>query len=380
MSNTNSIAIIGGGLAGLTLAYSLQEKGLNYELFEKDSELGGRIKTIKQDGFTFDVGFHVLLPEGYQLAELISNIEINKFNNGAIIKKENKSHLLANPLKHPSAILPGLFSKICSPKDKFLTFRLFLSVKPHYKRENISTLSFLRIYGFSENYIDYFFKPFFGGVFLDRELGTDAGMFKYLFARFARKGAALLTGGISEIINQVATKLDSSRIHLNSNVEMIDKKLVKLPNCDAKVFDTVVDARSLIDNSNSNGTSCFYFRAPNVNSIGKYLVLNANNDAEVNHFCMLSNVCPSYAPEGETLLSVTSLNPDADEKTILSDLKKLLPGESSGLELLKIFRIPNALPREPFMPQPLQIGDVYNRASQTGAIASALKLVQDLEH
>jgi len=54
------IIILGGGLAGLSLAYFLKEKGHNSILFEKDERCGGLCRSTKMGGFTFDVGGHFL--------------------------------------------------------------------------------------------------------------------------------------------------------------------------------------------------------------------------------------------------------------------------------------------------------------------------------
>jgi protoporphyrinogen oxidase len=54
------IAVLGGGLAGLTCAILLQEKGLEVEVFEQEEQPGGLARSIVKDGFVFDLhGGHV---------------------------------------------------------------------------------------------------------------------------------------------------------------------------------------------------------------------------------------------------------------------------------------------------------------------------------
>ncbi len=55
------IVILGGGLAGISAAYHLEQKGFfDYCLFEKEQHVGGLCGSIKQDGFTFDYTGHLL--------------------------------------------------------------------------------------------------------------------------------------------------------------------------------------------------------------------------------------------------------------------------------------------------------------------------------
>lgn len=51
-----SIAVIGGGLAGLTAAYVLGERGARCVVFEAENRLGGRAMTDDLDGFEVDPG------------------------------------------------------------------------------------------------------------------------------------------------------------------------------------------------------------------------------------------------------------------------------------------------------------------------------------
>ena len=55
------IVILGGGLAGLSTAWHLQEAGCdNYQLIEKEARVGGLVRSEIVDGFTFDFTGHVL--------------------------------------------------------------------------------------------------------------------------------------------------------------------------------------------------------------------------------------------------------------------------------------------------------------------------------
>ena len=64
--------VIGGGLAGLSAAFHLQE----YEplVFEKESVIGGLCRSIAQDGFTFDVTGHLIHLKHQYTKNLIAQI------------------------------------------------------------------------------------------------------------------------------------------------------------------------------------------------------------------------------------------------------------------------------------------------------------------
>jgi diapolycopene oxygenase len=55
-----NVAVIGGGLGGISAAISLANRGYQVDLFEKNSHLGGKLNTKSIDGFTFDLGPSIL--------------------------------------------------------------------------------------------------------------------------------------------------------------------------------------------------------------------------------------------------------------------------------------------------------------------------------
>jgi phytoene dehydrogenase-like protein len=60
----SNVAVIGGGLAGLTAANFLARAGFNVTLFEKSSATGGRARTEVEQGFHFNLGPHALYRSG----------------------------------------------------------------------------------------------------------------------------------------------------------------------------------------------------------------------------------------------------------------------------------------------------------------------------
>jgi len=76
-----SIAIIGAGCSGLAAAHELLDAGYAVTIFEQNQEVGGRVTTREQQGFTYDYGAQYikrgspisisLITERFQLADLI---------------------------------------------------------------------------------------------------------------------------------------------------------------------------------------------------------------------------------------------------------------------------------------------------------------------
>ena len=58
------VAIIGGGLAGLTAANYLAKEGKNVIVFDKSNRLGGRSMTKNETGALFNIGAHALYSGG----------------------------------------------------------------------------------------------------------------------------------------------------------------------------------------------------------------------------------------------------------------------------------------------------------------------------
>ena len=60
------IGILGGGIAGLSLSYFL---GPDSEVLEKDSECGGLCRSFQKEGFTWDIGGHIIFSKDTEILD-----------------------------------------------------------------------------------------------------------------------------------------------------------------------------------------------------------------------------------------------------------------------------------------------------------------------
>ena len=77
------IAVIGGGITGLTTAFELEQKikeghELAYDLYEASNRLGGKIETIRKDGFLIERGPDSFLARKTALIELAEAVGLKE--------------------------------------------------------------------------------------------------------------------------------------------------------------------------------------------------------------------------------------------------------------------------------------------------------------
>ena len=82
----NSI-VIGAGFGGIATALRLRAKGHKVTIIEKHTDLGGRARVFKKDGFTFDAGPTVITAP-YLINELFS-----------LFNKNPEDYIKLTPLK-----------------------------------------------------------------------------------------------------------------------------------------------------------------------------------------------------------------------------------------------------------------------------------------
>ena len=75
--------ILGGGLSGLTTAYFLQEyeEYTDITILEKENSIGGLCRSIKKDGYIYDIGPHILFSKDKEMLELMLRVLDDGKNN-----------------------------------------------------------------------------------------------------------------------------------------------------------------------------------------------------------------------------------------------------------------------------------------------------------
>jgi hypothetical protein len=66
------VIIVGAGVAGMSCAVTLAEKGIPFQILEASDGIGGRVRTDVVDGFLLDRGFQIFLtsyPEAQRLLD-----------------------------------------------------------------------------------------------------------------------------------------------------------------------------------------------------------------------------------------------------------------------------------------------------------------------
>ena len=70
----NSVAIVGGGITGLTAAFRLSQSRVPVTLYEAGDRVGGPIHTISENGYLSEYGPNTILETSPKITSLIDDL------------------------------------------------------------------------------------------------------------------------------------------------------------------------------------------------------------------------------------------------------------------------------------------------------------------
>tara|TARA_B100001113_G_C21098068_1_gene617437 strand:+ start:432 stop:1721 length:1290 start_codon:yes stop_codon:yes gene_type:complete len=326
------IAIVGAGIAGLHCAKILISKGFNVTVFDKESEVGGRMRTSEIDGFLIDHGFHVLqtaYPETSKHVDYKS-LECKSFKAGArIIDVRNgkvRTKLMADPWKNPLRGCLSALNGFLSVKDLLriaLMRRTIVKgkVEQLFDGDDDTTNEFLRKRKLSNHAINRFFLPLFGGIFLESELQTSERLFRFVFRMMAKGKMVLPRNGIGSVPLSIAEEIGRDNIRLGVEIDRIEEKALRFRG-EAHRFDMVIKAFAERDGSKGKHVWTVHFDAPSSPMRSKHILLNSNltdSASIISHIAVPSDIQPSYAPSGKSLITATVVGDRADKMDLLTE-------------------------------------------------------------
>ncbi len=123
-----SVAIIGGGITGLTATFYLQRRGVAVTLFEASPRTGGVIHSIRKEGFLAESGPNTILETSPKIAQLVrdAGLESRKLNPDPhaearfVVRYGRPIEMPAKPLGFFATKLFSLGAKLAVVREPFI--------------------------------------------------------------------------------------------------------------------------------------------------------------------------------------------------------------------------------------------------------------------
>ena len=362
LASHTDIIILGAGPAGLACALKCQQLGREYLLIEGSNRIGGRLGSLYEDGYIFDLGFQVYNSAYVNTNRLLDLDELNLkyFKPGAAVHYGNSFQIVSDPLRDISKVFSTIFSNITTVSDKLKILSLKNSLSNYNieedKTDDITTLRFLKQYGFSEKMIDNFFIPFFSGIFHEKTLDTSSKFFKYVFSNFNNGLASLPEKGMQVIPEQLMSKIDIERV-------MMEKTAINIDDGNKVIFDDgdIIKGENIILTGESttlaekikyeyNEVNTIYFTTENEIENGDYIHLYPEDDL-INNIAIPSSISSAYSNGHSHLISITILEYDCSDIELIKKIRKRLSnyygGEPGSYDFLRTFSISKATIKQP---------------------------------
>lgn len=233
------VIIIGGGITGLATAHHLKKAGKDFMVLEQSAEVGGVIKTVKENGYIYEMGPNSGVIGNIEVNHLFDDLkgdcELEEANDNVkkrYVLKAGKWEALPGSLK--AAVKTPLFT--LSDKFRILAepFRK-AGTNPH---ETLAELVKRRM---GQSFLDYAIDPFIIGVYagdpnrlvpkyalpklynLEQEYGSFIkGTIKKSFIKKTdeekrvTRGVFSAKGGLGSIVDAIMKKLGSESVVLNA--------------------------------------------------------------------------------------------------------------------------------------------------------------------
>ncbi len=337
----SEVLIVGAGVAGLACAQDLTRAGVACTVLEASDGVGGRVRTDAVDGFLLDRGFQILLtayPEVQGRLD-VAALEVGLFEPGAAIRRGGRFHRVSDPLRRPLEIPGTVAAPIGTLADKARLVRLVVDVRRHtvqelLRRPDTTTAERLARAGFSERMMESFWQPLFAGIQLDPDLEVSSRRFDTILRMLAVGATGVPRWGMGRIPAQLASTLPDDVVRLGASVVGIDASGVVLQggeHLSARAVVVATDGPAAhrllgahVPDPGSRAAACCWFAAPGPPLQGPLLILDGEASGPAKNVAVMSEVSPSYAPAGRSLVAAAVPGPGALAPTVTGQVREQL--------------------------------------------------------
>jgi protoporphyrinogen/coproporphyrinogen III oxidase len=240
------VVIIGGGLTGLTLAFMLERKGIDWILFERSTIPGGVMQTHKRDGFIYETGPNTGITGNGEVVELFEMLAPDCTLDIANPASANR-WILRNGkwVALPSGLIGGIKTPLFSFYDKFRILGEPFRKKGTNPMETVSGMVRRRM---GKSFLDNAVDPFISGIYagdpdqlvtkyalpklynLEQNYGSFIGGSikkskepKSERDKKATREVFAAKGGFSNLINALVSRLPKERLVMGADDLIISK-------------------------------------------------------------------------------------------------------------------------------------------------------------
>jgi len=362
--------VVGAGLAGITAARAVQQAGNSVLLLEASDQVGGRVRSDVIDGFICDRGFQVINPKYPQVVK--SNV----------IKELDFKYISGKIRLADEQIKVGYSLSTFSPKlgsiNQKLRFLKFVA-SPKVKNE--------KSFGhYATEFPDLYqkvLKPFLSGVFLTDPQEIAADVSQEILRSFVKSLPGVPAAGVGEFSRALAKPIQN--LKLNESVQSVSNGQVTT-NQDtyraryvivATDPTTAAQLLSGVQLPKMLSSTTAYFATNQLPSDSKNLVVSSKS--KLVNSIVISQVSKKYAPDGQHLVSATSLSP-ITESVFRKELAEIWQLNTHSWEYVARYEIKQSLPAHlpgvsktksaKFSDQIYLAGDHMAVPSQQGAMQS----------
>ena len=376
---SNSVVVIGAGLAGMNAAIQLQKAGREVVLLEAAERAGGRVQSDSIDGFTCDRGFQLINAKYPELVTLkvLDKLDFRFADRAINVAIDEELHRLGDPRRYPFAAFDLATG---SAFEKLAVTRAILG-KP---KADQSIAEYLFSAGLGKTF-DRALRPFLRGVYLTDLSNVSADTGLEIIKTFIGGKPGLPSGGVGALSKAMANEINDLR--LGVTVNSIKPGLVVTSEGQISANEIIVATDSttsaqLLDQTSVTklaGCTTWYHSAPKAPVSHGQLIVDGQNRGAVINTLVISNFIPEYAPTGKNLVSSTT-DVGVTESEVRRHLATLYNCDNRDWELIAKYEIPAALPiGSKRITQPIEsriregiylAGDGQGGPSQNGALKS----------